>query len=33
LRRILLKLPNKAKKGPHVQAAEIRLKEKINLVF
>jgi uncharacterized protein (DUF2236 family) len=33
LRRILLKLPNKAKKGPHVQAAEIRLKRKINLVF
>ena len=33
LRRILLKLPNKAKKGPHVQAAEIRMQKKINLVF
>lgn len=33
IRRVLLKLPNKAKKGPHVQAAEIRLNRKINLVF
>jgi uncharacterized protein (DUF2236 family) len=33
IRRALLKLPDKAKKGPHVQAAEIRLKQKINLVF
>lgn len=33
LRRILLKLPNKAKKGPHVQAAEIRLKKEIKLTY
>ena len=32
IRNLLLKLPDKAKKGPHVQAAELRIKQKINLV-
>jgi len=33
IRRVLLKLPDKAKKGPHVTAAQIRLKQEIKLTF
>ena len=33
IRRILLKLPDRAKKGPHVTAAQIRLNQEIKLIF